>query len=119
MTFLTRLFGAIDRTFLARSYVISFAILGLCITMTFQADGGLSPSSLPFYGFMVLNAALFPFAKLVWNELRDFLMGANFVIANAFLVFGLKMLINMMLWVFAVFVAPLGVAYLWFRTREA
>ncbi|MBC7168867.1 hypothetical protein [Phenylobacterium sp.] len=118
MAFVSRIFGAIDRTFLARAYVISVAIAGLMLWVVSQADAETKPGY-GFYASVAVNAALFPFAKLVWNELRDFLMGDNFVIANAFLVFGMKFFVNFMLWASAMFVAPVGVAYLWFRTRTA
>ncbi|HEY9234781.1 MULTISPECIES: hypothetical protein [Phenylobacterium] len=119
MSFLQRIFGAIDRRFLARSYVISFAIAGLLMWVRSRSETGDVADATAFYVFVTLNAALFPFAKLVWNELRDFLMGDNFILANAILVFGAKFIVNVMLWGCALFIAPVGVAYLWFRTRSA
>lgn len=119
MAFLSRVFGAVDRTFLARSYLIGFAIAGLMAWVQTQADARSSANSLGFYALVIVNALLFPFAKLVWNEIRDFVMGNNFVVANALLVFGLKFLVNGILWACAIFIAPVGVAYLWFRTRTA
>lgn len=119
MSFIQRIFGAIDRTFLARSYVISLAVAALVLWVRSRGEANDAANAASFYVWVAVNALLFPFAKLVWNELRDFLMGDNFVIANAVLVFAAKFMINGLLWGAALFVAPIGVAYLWFRTRSA
>ncbi len=55
---------------------------------------------------------------MVWDELRDFAMGNNLVFANGLLVLMGKLFINLVLWFLAVFIAPLGLLYLWFRTRD-
>jgi len=117
MTFLLRIFGAVEPRFLARSYVLGVAIFALMTWLLFQA--AVTPTklmqSLMLFGVSTL---LYPFAKLVWNEIRNFLMGDNVIFANAILVMASKLVINIALWSFAVFVAPVGMAYLWFRTRD-
>ena len=70
-------------------------------------------------GFLVLNTLLFPFAKFAWDELRDFIMGDTFIIQSAAMHFVWKYLVNGLLFATAIFVAPLGIGYLWFTTRTS
>jgi hypothetical protein len=118
MNFLRRIFGALRPGYLVRSYVIGLVLLGLMIAFTTSVaakDSGGSPVAM--YVYFALCTLLFPFAKLTWDELRNLAFGENVVILNAALMLFLKFVINVLLWGFAVFVAPFGVLYLWFQTR--
>jgi hypothetical protein len=76
------------------------------------------PPALPFLvGFCLVNTLLFPFAKLVWNNVRDFILGDTVLISSAMFLFMGKFFINGTLWSLAIFIAPIGIGYLWFRNR--
>lgn len=117
MDFVSRIFGAINPRFLARSYLLGAAIFALVTWLSLQADGDLG-RALPAILLGVVSTLLFPFAKLVWNSARDFIMGDNLVVMNALVVFAAKFAVNLVLWMFAVLVAPIGVIYLWRRTIQ-
>lgn len=70
--------------------------------------------------YAALSAILFPFAKLVWDEIRDTIMGNTVLSYDGWAVlvsFVAKIIINVLIWFCAILIAPLGVLYLWFRTR--
>ena len=81
------------------------------------ATGGLEASDYPTLVVLFVGSLLFPFTKLVWDELRDLALGENFVLINAVVMLIAKIFINFMLWFVSIFVAPLGLLYLWWRTR--
>jgi len=62
---------------------------------------------------------LFPFAKLVWDELKALALGDAFLISPIVFLYPAKFLINITLWGFALFIAPFGVGYLWFKTKAS
>jgi hypothetical protein len=118
MTVLRRTFGALRPGYLVRSYVIGLVLLGLMIAFITNAaakDNGGSPIAM--YIYFGVCTLLFPFAKLAWDELRNLAFGDNIIVLNAGLMLFLKFVINLLLWGFAVFVASLGLLYLWFQTR--
>ena len=56
----------------------------------------------------------------VWDEIRDTIMGNTVLSYDGWTVlvsFVAKIIINVLIWFCAILIAPLGVLYLWFRTR--
>lgn len=112
MLFLRRTFGALKPAFLFRSYVISGIIFAL-IVMTVHPPVGATI-------VYVADAVLFPFSLFVWTELKAALSGDGAWILHGPLIIVLyvaKFVVTVALWAFAIFVAPVGLLYLWFRTR--
>lgn len=117
MQALSWIFGSLSLAFLARSYLIGLVLLGGVVWMMSRSEGGIE-AHLPAVGLGFVQTLLFPFAKLAWNELRDFLLGNTVFFGNAVLVLLAKVVVNVVLWAFALVIAPLGFGYLWFRTRS-
>lgn len=116
MPFLRRIFGSVDRAYLIRAYIISFAIFAFCAAI-FSRD---THQTHPFeWVFFIVNTILFPFSKLVWDEIMALLLGRNMFFLPAIFLMLAKLMINIFLWGGAIFVAPLGILWLWYRTREA
>lgn len=116
MEFVRRIFGSVDRTYLVRAYVIGGAIFALHAAFLSNNSNGMAPG---MWVYMALSTLLFPFSKLVWDELKTLLMGQNMVFMNALLLFFFKLIINVVLWAAAIIIAPLGILYLWARTRAS
>ena len=119
-----RTVGSLSPQYAIRSYVIAFALFAFFAWMRAQPDpnvpgatGGLEASDYPTLVVLFVGSLLFPFTKLVWDELRDLALGENFVLINAVVMLIAKIFINFMLWFVSIFVAPLGLLYLWWRTR--
>lgn len=120
MNFLHRIFGALRPAYLVRSYVIGLVLLGVMIAFLTNVEAKDNRGSpVAMYSYFILCTLLFPFAKLTWDELRNLAFGENVLVLNAALMLFLKFVINALLWGLAVFVAPFGVLYLWFRTRAS
>ncbi|CTQ31664.1 hypothetical protein [Jannaschia rubra] len=123
MNFVRSIFGAVDRRYLVRAYVISAALLAYMIWAIPNQAGLQGHQKALMFGWATLTAILFPFAKLVWDELRDMLMGnTGFVHFGWWAIavnYTLKIMVNVVLWFFAIGIAPLGVLYLWLRNRSA
>ena len=114
--FVKRIFGTLEPRFLTRAYFIGSIFLAafLIIILTSQEP-------FPNRGFtitlLVVNTLLFPFSKLVWNQCRAFLLGDTVIYYNAIFLMFMKYIINGFLWSFALFIAPVGIFYLWLKSR--
>ncbi|MEJ5902426.1 hypothetical protein [Ochrobactrum teleogrylli] len=117
MNFLRRIFGGLQPSYLIRSYLIGLIFFALMIGVALNAETK-NGSPVGLIVFASLSTLLFPFAKLVWDELRDLAFGNNVIFMNAMMLIMLKWLVNGFLWAFAIFVAPIGILYLWLRTRQ-
>ncbi len=117
MNFLRRIFGGVQPSYIVRSYLIGLIFFALIVGMALSAETK-NGTPIGLIVFAVLNTLLFPFAKLIWDELRNLAFGNNVIFMNAIFLFMLKWFVNAMLWAFAIFVAPIGILYLWFRTRQ-
>jgi hypothetical protein len=118
MNFVKRIFRTMDTAYLIRAYLIAAVFLGIIIVFAFNAASPDKPMPASVLVYTVICALLFPFAKLVWDEIAGLVFGKNVIFMNAILLLVLKVFVNMMLFCFAIFIAPLGILYLWFRSRE-
>tara|TARA_R110002072_G_scaffold89424_3_gene200478 strand:- start:745 stop:1131 length:387 start_codon:yes stop_codon:yes gene_type:complete len=122
MNFVRSIFGAVDRRYLIRAYFISLALLAYAIWAFSNQIGLQNHQKALMIGYAILSAILFPFAKLVWDELRDMILGNSSIIHFGWwaiaINFMLKIMVNVVLWFFAIGIAPLGVLYLWLRNRN-
>lgn len=121
MNFLKTLFGSVNRRYLVRAYVISAALLAYALWYFASQAGLQGHQKAIMFAYAILSAVLFPFAKLVWDELRDMLLGNNTIVHFGWWAIGvnymMKIFVNLLLWFFALGIAPLGILYLWFTNR--
>ncbi len=114
MNFVKRIFGAVDRGYLVRAYLISATIM---VGWIVWANANFRfPTTFDLF-FIPAATLLFPFAKLAWDEIKNLVLGQTVIFFNAIFLYAAKIFINVLLWVFAPIVAPLGILYLAFRTR--
>lgn len=114
MALLHRIFGSLKPSYLIRAYVIGGAIFAIYATFSVQSATESSPA---FWIYCAVSTILFPFSKLVWDEIMSMMMGGAIFMVNALIMIFLKVVINVLLWASAILVAPFGVLFLWFRTR--
>ncbi|ALR23148.1 hypothetical protein [Sphingobium baderi] len=114
MEFLRRIFGAVDRAYLIRAYIIGgviFALYGSFISY------GAKSAPAPIWIVFSISTLLFPFSKLVWDQVMSVMLGRNMFIMNAVFLMFAKLVINVILWACAIIIAPIGILWLWHRTR--
>jgi hypothetical protein len=116
MRFIARILGGLKARFLLRAWVLGAVFWGLMAWM-FATHGREPERYLPTLAYLVVSTVLFPFSKLVWNELRSFVLGDNIVFLPVIFMLPAKLIVNFVLWFLAVFIAPLGIGYIWLRTR--
>ena len=113
MKFFKRIFGTIDRRYMIRSYLISMLYFGIMLPFLLHPD--LSPI---ITIIIIINTLLFPFSKIVWDTSKAFVLGETIIVQNALAHFVAKYLINGILWSASIFIAPIGIAYLFFKSKQ-
>jgi hypothetical protein len=64
---------------------------------------------------LVVNTLLYPYSRFVYESIMNFIMGQNVFFVNALLMLGVKLMTMLLCWAFAIFVAPIGLAYLYYH----
>lgn len=111
----SRILNGVDRKYLIRAWLIGLVFFVLIASMSIQTKNGAQ------YGMIIYSAVctlLFPFSKLVWDEIKNLVIGQNVFYMNALMLIFLKIFINALLWSLAPFVALLGIGYIWYRTKS-
>lgn len=64
--------------------------------------------------FVIVTTLLYPYARFVYESIVNFIVGNNVFIGNAILMLSVKMMTMVICWAMAIFIAPVGLAYLYF-----
>lgn len=64
--------------------------------------------------FVVVSAILYPYSRFVYESIVGFLIGDNIFVVNSILMLFVKFMTMVLCFSFAVFIAPIGLAYLYF-----
>lgn len=86
MGIVRRTIGSLSPRYVIRAYVIALALFAFVVWFSAQpapgaqnvaATGGYDASDYPVLAFFFVGSLLFPFTKLVWDELRDLALGRS------------------------------------------
>lgn len=106
-------FGGLSKAYFFRQLFFGLAMSALLIFVPIsRAD-----SSVPFFLILlaVLNALLYPYSRFVYESIVGFFMGDNVFFVNAIFMMCIKMFTMVLCWGFAIFIAPIGLLYLYFH----
>lgn len=65
--------------------------------------------------FVVVNTVLYPYARFVYESIVGFIIGENVFFVNAIFMMFVKVSTMAMCWAAAIFIAPIGLAYLYYH----
>ncbi len=65
-----------------------------------------------------INLIFYPFATLIYDEIRDTLLGNTVLIADVKIMLLVKVLIKILILGFAVPIGIIGIIYIWYRTKD-
>ena len=68
--------------------------------------------------FLIVSTFLYPYSRFVYESVMRFIMGNNVFIVNAVLMLFVKVLTMTMCFFWAIFMAPIGLLYLYFRQQK-
>ncbi|WP_448682598.1 hypothetical protein [Pseudomonas nicosulfuronedens] len=71
-----------------------------------------------FLAFSVLCTLLYPYSRFVYERIVGFIVGDNVFFWNAGFMLMVKAFTMMICWMFSIFIAPIGLIYLFFYHRN-
>ena len=114
--FFINTFGGLKPSYLIRQY-----IFGICLALFFanmNMQGG-RELSLGVMSMLVINTALYPYSRFVYESVIEFILGDNTFYVNAIVMLFAKIMTMFICWVAAIFVAPVGLAFIYYKNTRA
>lgn len=102
---------------LSAQYYFRQFFFGLIVAafIVFMSTRGERPMPIGALLFIIVNTFLYPYSRFVYESVVGFIMGQNIFVVNGILMLVTKLITMALCWTFAVFVAPVGLAYLYFH----
>ncbi|MGO3891371.1 MAG: hypothetical protein ACTJHW_10370 [Paenalcaligenes sp.] len=110
---LRKTFGGLTPSYYIRNFIFGMIFLVMMIVMMVN-----SPKESMSFGiivFAVINTLLYPYARFVYESVVGFVMGENVFFVNAMMMLIVKFTTMAVCWSMAIFIAPLGLLYLYFH----
>ncbi|MEA9994307.1 hypothetical protein QN382_19135 [Pseudomonas sp. 10B1] len=114
--FIRKSFGGLSTSYYLRHFVFGAVLLVLMVWLSIQSK---APVKVSFLVFSVLSTILYPYSRFVYERIVGFVMGENVFFVNAILMLMVKSITMLLCWFLAVFIAPIGLAYLYFAHSKA
>ncbi len=109
-------FGGLSTRYYFRQFM--FGLLLPALIFLFQ--GYLkTPPSVGDIIFFIINCLLYPYSRFVYESIVNFILGDNVFIMHAALMLFIKIMTMTICWVAAIFIAPVGLAYLYYHHSKA
>ncbi|MDT4853125.1 hypothetical protein FQZ97_873790 [compost metagenome] len=109
-------FGGLSMPYYLRQLFFGSLFLALVLWISLQSGRPVQPGVIVF---SVVLTLLYPYSRFVYERVVGFVMGDNLFFVNALVMLMAKLFTMMLCWVFAIFVAPIGLLYLYFHHRRA
>jgi hypothetical protein len=112
----SKTFGGLSPAYYFRQFFFGFVIGAVVIYLATR-----SPHSVPIstVALLVVNTLLYPYARFVYESIMNFILGQNTFYLNAIVLLFFKLLTMALCWSFAIFIAPVGLAYLYLHHSKA
>ncbi|MGK0270652.1 MAG: hypothetical protein ACI88H_001299 [Cocleimonas sp.] len=113
--FFANTFGGLKASYLIRQY-----IFGICLALLFaniKMQNG-QELSLSIAAVLIINTVFYPYSRFVYESIVEFILGENTFYVNGLVMLFVKVITMLFCWVAAIFIAPIGLAYIYFRSTR-
>ena len=108
--------GGLSPQYYFRQFFFGIVVAALII---FKSTQGGRSMPIDMLLFTVVSTLLYPYSRFIYESVVGFIMGENVFFVNAIFMLVVKFVTMVMCWAFAIFVAPIGFAYLYFHHSKA
>lgn len=103
--------GGLSKEYYVRQFIFGLIFPAFMLFMSMRA--GMPGFSVIL--LMLINTALYPYSRFVYESVIGFIMGNNIFITNGVLLLAVKLFTMAICWGAAIFIAPVGLAYLYYH----
>lgn len=104
--------GGLSLQYYFRQFFFGLAIAAFIFFMSTQGERSMPMSMLLF---TIVSTLLYPYSRFAYEGVIGFVMGENVFFVNAIFMLITKFFTMAMCWGFAIFVAPIGLVYLYYH----
>jgi len=116
---LAKTLGGLSPAYYFRHLVFGLAFLALIMAPVLSGAKGWSVMPVSALVFYLLCTALYPYSRFVYEGIAGFIMGNNVVVLPLPVMLIWKFLSMAICWAGAIFIAPVGLAYLyWHHSKQ-
>ena len=108
---LIKTFGGLSKSYYFRQLFFGLLLFGFIMLM---ATGNTHGVSYFMVLICVLNSLLYPYTRFVYENIVRFITGNNMFVVNVFFMIFTKLMTMIICWGGAIFIAPIGLAYLYY-----
>ncbi|KIS45941.1 hypothetical protein [Kosakonia radicincitans] len=116
MSIFSKTLGGLNPSYYFRHLFFGALISALFISITINNPHGIKIENIIFF---IINAMLYPYARFVYEQIIGFIMGENIFFINTMVMLTAKVITMVLCWIFSIFIAPLGLVYLYFHHSKA
>jgi len=109
-------FGGLSLAYYFRNFVFG-SVIGVIAIYTLMTDP--EPVEFGFIAFAVVNTLLYPYSRFVYESVIGFIVGGNTFYPSSGIMLFTKLLTIGLCWAFAIFISPVGLAYLYWHHSSA
>nr|WP_284047507.1 hypothetical protein [Guyparkeria hydrothermalis] len=105
--------GGLSARYYVRQFVFGLAMAALFFVLPMQSET--ATVSFGLVAFAAISTFLYPYSRFVYESVIDFIVGENVFFLNAFVMLVTKLFTMLLCWFLAIFIAPVGMAYLYYH----
>lgn len=114
--FIRKTFGGLSAPCYLRHLFFGSLFFAAVVWLMVQSKG---PVRVDVIFFTAVCTLLYPYSRFVYERVIGFLMGENVFFVNAVFMLFVKLWTMTICWAFSIFIAPVGLVYLYFYHRNA
>lgn len=121
-SFLDVIFGSVKTSYLLKHYAFAFVLVVAILYSTFSQGFNNVINNFGLLIIVIISFVLYPFAMYVYNSLVQTILGDKTYFKEGALHFLLRILWiivrGCIIFALTIFIAPLGMLYLWIKNRK-
>lgn len=114
-TALLKSFGGLSLQIYVRHFLFGLIFPALFLFIWSQGNESMP---MPMMIFMAVSSLLYPYSRFVYEGVVGYILGNNVFFVNAILMLFAKYITMAICWVCAIFIAPVGLLYLYFTADK-
>jgi hypothetical protein len=117
MNVIVSIFGGLSREYYIRNFLFGLIFPAILIFMFLNAP--VYHQKVYLIGiYALLSTLLYPYSRFVYEGIIDYIVGENRFFVNGLLYIGVKLFTMYLCWIMAIFIAPIGLIYLYFQKSK-
>ncbi|MDD0910203.1 hypothetical protein LZ757_12080 (plasmid) [Xylella fastidiosa subsp. morus] len=110
-------FGGLSKPCYFRHFFFGLIFVAIFVFISLKNPNSFSISSAMLFA---VNAFLYPYSRFVYEKVIGFIVGNNIFVLPAVVMLFAKLMTMMVCFMFAIFIAPIGLAFLYYyHTKQA